>query len=691
MKHLSLLLVSWFLLCFSWFGVAQYNAANVWHFGNNCVLDFNSDPPAAVGGLSFSSLGASEGTSSICDSNGNLLFYSNGLNAWNANGSSFPNFQLWPPASIGIPLLGGGLSATNAACIVPDPGNADQYYLFFAAEEVGFNGYSQQLGLSGISYVKVDMSLDNGLGDLVSDNNVPLNTQMTEKIAVTSVCGSDHVWLVCHAYNSNAFYAYKITDQGIDPPVISNVGYAHDCPIGQMKISPDGTRIACVTYGFFSLTNTMSFEVLEFDNTTGQVGPSVVFDTNFESIPGVNATGLYGLAFSMDGSKVYVGLVDDISQSGPSELYQYDLNLPLDQVVSNRFTLAQFDGFLGQMQLGPDCRLYIANGTPTSLAVIHSPDLPGALCNLEPEGVVFALEEFSNPSLGLPVFNDSKFYPGCMPLEQDQVIAVTDTCVNANTQFQLSHTTSIQDVVWNFDDPQSAENNTSTELAPTHVFTSAGVYTVVVNYTKNCIDFTVERTITIVAGAAPVIAFDFDPLVCNDSTLQVVPTYAAGFDANGSFSTTPPVNINSSTGQWNALGVEPGNYIFTYTLTAASCVATASFTDTVEVISCWPDPTDTLVVDDRNCPLYVPCAFTPDNDGINDVWRVTSACVPEDFSLRVFNRWGIELFQTNDAAFVWTGGVEDYFVPDDVYTYFLRYSPDGLEWREVKGHVVVFR
>jgi hypothetical protein len=189
--------------------IAQNNEANVWHFGSRCVMDFNFDPPLANCGYDISGSQSNEGTSSICNSDGELLFYSNGIDVFDINHNLFPSFADWPPSSIGIPLLGGGLSATNAAFIVPDPGSANEYYLFFAAEEVGFTGLSQQLGVSGISYVKVDMTLNNGLGDLTTDLIV-LNETMTEKIAVTSDCSGENSWLVCHKYSSNEFYAYKM-------------------------------------------------------------------------------------------------------------------------------------------------------------------------------------------------------------------------------------------------------------------------------------------------------------------------------------------------------------------------------------------------------------------------------------------------------------------------------------------------
>ena len=50
--------------------------ANIWYFGNRAGLDFNQIPPQP---LNNSNLNSVEGTSSIADNNGKLLFYTNGL------------------------------------------------------------------------------------------------------------------------------------------------------------------------------------------------------------------------------------------------------------------------------------------------------------------------------------------------------------------------------------------------------------------------------------------------------------------------------------------------------------------------------------------------------------------------------------------------------------------------------------
>src|SRR4051812_45301770 len=62
-------------LCSMFFGVAQ-KQANIWYFGNRAGLDFNQIPPQP---LSNSNLNSVEGTASIADNNGKLLFYTNGL------------------------------------------------------------------------------------------------------------------------------------------------------------------------------------------------------------------------------------------------------------------------------------------------------------------------------------------------------------------------------------------------------------------------------------------------------------------------------------------------------------------------------------------------------------------------------------------------------------------------------------
>jgi len=91
--------------------------------------------------------------------------------------------------------------------------------------------------------------------------------------------------------------------------------------------------------------------------------------------------------------------------------------------------------------------------------------------------------------------------------------------------------------------------------------------------------------------------------------------------------------------------------------------------------------------------LHVPNAFTPDGDGVNDGFGVRfSGPVPRTFDLRVFDRWGREVFRTADAFALWDGRHDGVEPQQGVYVWRLIYSltGDALS-KEVIGHVVLLR
>ena len=78
---------------------------------------------------------------------------------------------------------------------------------------------------------------------------------------------------------------------------------------------------------------------------------------------------------------------------------------------------------------------------------------------------------------------------------------------------------------------------------------------------------------------------------------------------------------------------------------------------------------------DCGCNIFVPSAFTPDNDGRNDRFIPSIGCTPTSYELVILNRWGEEVFQTNDVAEGWLGerqGGKDYFGNIDLYHWKLK-------------------
>lgn len=93
--------------------------------------------------------------------------------------------------------------------------------------------------------------------------------------------------------------------------------------------------------------------------------------------------------------------------------------------------------------------------------------------------------------------------------------------------------------------------------------------------------------------------------------------------------------------------------------------------------------------------IYIPNSFTPNNDGVNDVFKVEGTDIRKsDFELTIFNRWGDVVFYSNDPETPWLGNHKNgaYFVQEEVYNYLLKVAAgSSSETRELKGTVTVLR
>jgi gliding motility-associated-like protein len=91
-------------------------------------------------------------------------------------------------------------------------------------------------------------------------------------------------------------------------------------------------------------------------------------------------------------------------------------------------------------------------------------------------------------------------------------------------------------------------------------------------------------------------------------------------------------------------------------------------------------------------PLTMPNAFTPDGDGLNDVFRPVT--LPEkiiSFSMYIYDRWGQQVFFTNDISLGWDGTINGNPAQIGGYVFVLKYgNPSGAE-REKRGLVTVVR
>jgi gliding motility-associated-like protein len=107
--------------------------------------------------------------------------------------------------------------------------------------------------------------------------------------------------------------------------------------------------------------------------------------------------------------------------------------------------------------------------------------------------------------------------------------------------------------------------------------------------------------------------------------------------------------------------------------------------------NCTSSDTIELVGDLGESILFIPNTITPDGNALNDVFFVYGSDITE-FRMRIFNRWGELLFETNDPAAGWNGTYKGTLVEEDTYVYVIDYSTMcGGDTRKRTGHVNVIR
>ena len=371
MKKLTLLLLLLNLQLFA------QQEANIWYFGEKAGLDFSNGSPTV---LTDGQLEQREGVAVMNDwETGELLFYSEGTRVWDKNHELMPN-------GFG---LEGDFSSTNSAFIIPhsdvysEGENKNIYYLFTTSKKEANVKFR---------YSIIDMSLNNGLGD-VKEKNIFIADNWTEKIAGIRTCEGDFSWMLTHNFETNDFYAYKISENGFDiaNPVISSIGSEINEIIdkaGYIKFSPSGEYLAHV----FHITHKV--ELFKFDMETGKVTELVDVLTDLETA--------YGVGFSPNDRYLYVScLLFD------KAVYQYEIDVDSPNDTKDLIFNSDTYGY-GAMQLGPDGKLYIAkeikdNGNfPTEhIAVINNPDNKGMNCNFVDEGLDLSPGQ---TYIGLPSF-----------------------------------------------------------------------------------------------------------------------------------------------------------------------------------------------------------------------------------------------------------------------------------------------
>lgn len=174
-----------------------------------------------------------------------------------------------------------------------------------------------------------------------------------------------------------------------------------------------------------------------------------------------------------------------------------------------------------------------------------------------------------------------------------------------------------------------------------------------------------------------------------DVTINSGSSVLLSSSGGGTYFWTPPAGLDCDTCRTpTASPVVTTIYCVTVSdnggCTDTACV-TVTVADTVQVITC-----GTLYVPVGS--VYVPSAFTPNNNDIlNDVFKPVANCV-HDYNFIVFNRWGEKLFETNDKDVGWSGIYKGAMSKPDVYVYKITFWDDPKnEFHQFIGKVTLLR
>jgi gliding motility-associated-like protein len=616
--------------------VSQHQA-DLWFFGQNAGIDFRDD--VAVPFASNNVLNVYQSSAIICDSMGNLLFFTDGMTVWDRIQQAMPNGT----------GLHGDAGVTQPAIIIPKPGDDSRYYIFTVDRPQLWAGDTTVYGLQ---YSEIDLTLNGGRGDVVADHkNVPLIPEVSEKVTATYASNGTDIWVVSHRWDSDQFVSFLVTTDSVTMNfVTSSVGSVHVGPIstnnslGYMKISPDGSKLALAIQG------KKLYEIFNFDNSTGKVSSAITSPSVY--------SGAYGIAFSPDTRFLYTSTAFvGGSPDSVSRLYQFDIsqganifNSPVELAVDTDAS------YFAGLQLATDGRIYVARSPygRDAVGVIYNPKRPGLACNFNSLNNGTSAFDLNGKlsRFGFPNFIQNYFDVPHFDVE--------NICFSDTTMLKLTNDANIDGVSWDFGDPASS-NNTSTDFVPTHTFSAPGQYNVSITESFNGVDYTYNEDIVV----------NELPLVNLGDTVYMYPGSPILLNAGEGFT-----SYEWSTGENSSSIIvgQPGMYYVT--VQNEKCCFN---TDSVRVVF---------------FDVLVPNAFRP--GGVNSVFKAvpTSNQAINDFSMFIYNRWGQQIFTSNDIGEGWDGTVKGTEAPGDVYVWLISYNVQregGMEKITYKGNVVLLR
>ena len=492
-RRLIYLLLIWAI---SPFAHAQ-NQANVWYFGDDTGLDFNTGQPVVLDGF----FNVYMNSASISDSSGHFLFATNGEKLWNRNKQVMLNGD----------SIKGSISSSQGALIVQKPGSVNLYYVFTA-------GFAEGPPADyGLYYCVVDMDLDGGLGGVTNEKNILLEDawDAADKIVAARQQNSENIWIVTRKFTEDGYAAFLLTQDGINTNAVfsPSIDRPYQFPEGNMKISPDKKYLATAYSTQLGGYEKPDVEICKFNANTGVI--ELLYTIRNYGENGCDNFEPWGVEFSPDSKFLYVVFLDecgvtDREQTNPLPLYQYDMQYIEDsaQFYDTRILIKTGPGI--GLQLARDGKIYCSSdsyGTYDYVSVIHKPWVRGTGCDYEADAI-----DLEQGKVG-------PFFPNILT---DYLFRFEweGRCSSEPFVFQSNFIPEPSHIRWSFSDPDAGADSISLELNPVHYFSRGGEYEVkvVVQYPGGRVERT-SRVVSVTDSPHP--GLGPDTLMCKQGDITL--------------------------------------------------------------------------------------------------------------------------------------------------------------------------
>jgi hypothetical protein len=396
----------------------------------------------------------------MSDSSGNLAFYFNGIDVWNAQHQLMENGEWLNTGWYAENWKEYGYPLTQGAIGLPFPGHPNQYCLFYGTR-IGSTD-DLDIHMDSLYYSVVEMNDNAPLGEIVEKQILLLSDTLdVGRITATKHANGRDWWITVAEFDRVAYYTFLLDPTGLQLINLQEIhpGYQDGkSGVGESRFSPDGT--------YFSrhiLNNTFNYvELFHFERCTGTL-------SNYQRIDLPELACQGGVAFSHNSRYVYI----------PSCLYVYRLDLWATDIEASLEVIAEYDGFVSIAEtyfkaacLAPDGKIYI--NTPSGsdrYHIIHRPNDPN------PQIEQHALELLTINFRSIP--NNPYYRLGPLDGSPCDTLGLDNHPLARFTYFDTSLTVSFMEVSsyeptswqWDFGDGQS-----SLLPNPVHTYADTGTY-----------------------------------------------------------------------------------------------------------------------------------------------------------------------------------------------------------------------